>query len=89
MRKAVALLRAEEDSHETGDGLEKEEKEHPGPQAEGLPNRTWIPGKKNRFKSIRIFDPQICLLSTITISFLQYPRPKYKFSEQVHRDESK
>lgn len=39
--KAVALLRAE-DSHETGDGLEKEEKEHPGPQAEGLPNRTWI-----------------------------------------------
>ena len=46
MRKAVALLRAEEDSYETRDGLEKEEKEHPGPQAEGLPNRTWILGKE-------------------------------------------
>ena len=46
-RKAVALLRAEEENTCLSDEKkETEQQEHPGPEAQGLPNKTWRHGRK-------------------------------------------
>ena len=47
LRKAVALLRAEEENTCLSDEKKQtEQQEHPGPEAQGLPNKTWRHGRK-------------------------------------------